>query len=88
MAQNVTAAETSTGVSLHLYLLGLFRLESAQGPIQLPTRKVEALLAYLVLHPEVHAREKLAALLWGDYPDAQARLAPQCSGYSAQADRR
>ena len=36
-------------------------------------RKVESLLAYLVLNPEKHAREKLAALLWGDVPDEQAR---------------
>src|SRR5439155_26592099 len=39
----------------------------------LPTRKVAALLAYLALHPEQHAREKLAALCWGDSSDAQAR---------------
>ena len=37
--------------------------------IRLPMRKVESLLAYLVLNPEKHAREKLAALLWGDVPD-------------------
>jgi DNA-binding SARP family transcriptional activator len=73
MDQNAIAAQASIGVSLRLYLFGRFRLEDAQRPIPLPTRKVEALLAYLALHPEVHAREKLAALLWGDYPDAQAR---------------
>lgn len=41
--------------------------------IPLPTRKVEALLAFLVLYPEEHAREKLASLFWGDFPDMQAR---------------
>src|SRR5205823_1400988 len=30
-------------------------------------------LAYLVLHPNPHAREHLAALFWGDTPDEQAR---------------
>lgn len=56
-----------------LYLLGAFRLESATGAISLPSRKVQSLLAYLVLHREEHAREKLATLLWGDSPDSQAR---------------
>lgn len=60
MARNVIAAQASTGVSLRLYLLGRFRLEGGQGSIPLPTRKVEALLAYLALHPKVHTREKLA----------------------------
>lgn len=63
--------------SIRLYLLGSFRIESFGGEtaqvIRLPRRKVEALLAYLVLHPEAHLREKLAALVWGDFPDAQAR---------------
>jgi len=65
-----------------LYALGSFRLESfAAGahrqdkaqPVALPTRKIESLLAYLALHPEPHAREKLAALIWGDSTDEQAR---------------
>lgn len=43
-------------------------------PVHLPTRKIEALLAFLVLHPEPHAREKLAALFWGEIPDNQARV--------------
>jgi predicted ATPase/DNA-binding SARP family transcriptional activator len=40
--------------------------------VRLPTRKVESLLAYLALHPQPHAREHLAALLWGDGTRAQA----------------
>ncbi len=56
-----------------LYLLGSWRLEAvASGSrrqaesqaISLPTRKVELLLAFLGLHPEQHAREKLAALIF------------------------
>ncbi len=42
-------------------------------PFRLGTRKVEALLAYLALHPGAHAREKLAALCWGEVSDVQAR---------------
>lgn len=56
-----------------LYLFGTFRIERDEQPVRLPTRKVQALLAYLVLHSAAHTREKLAALLWGDSPDEQAR---------------
>lgn len=56
-----------------LYLLGPFRVENENGPVKLTTRKAQLLLAYLALNPQEHTREKLAALLWGDSPDAQAR---------------
>ncbi len=43
-------------------------------PIQLPTRKSGALLAYLGMSRDYAAsREELAALLWGDCSDQQAR---------------
>ena len=58
---------------IRLYLLGSFRLERDSRAINLPTRKVESLLAYLALFPKPHSREHLAALLWGDSTDAQAR---------------
>lgn len=58
---------------LRLYLLGTFRLVRANQEIPLPRRKMQALLAYLVLHPEAHAREKIAALFWGDSGDQAAR---------------
>jgi DNA-binding SARP family transcriptional activator len=39
-----------------------------------PTKKAKALLAYLALRPgQVHERDALAALLWGDTTDANAR---------------
>ena len=60
-------------VPLRVYLLGAFRLEHNGQLRRLPTRKDESLLAYLVLHPESHSREKLAALFWGDTSDEQAR---------------
>ena len=56
-----------------LYLLGALRVERDAQPIRLPTRKVQALLAYLVLHPAAHTREKLAARLWADSSDELAR---------------
>jgi len=58
---------------IRVYLLGRFRIEHETEVIQLSTRKTESLLAFLVLNPENHAREKLAALFWGDSSDTEAR---------------
>lgn len=60
---------------LHLELLGGFsvRFEGGQ-PCPLPTRKAQALLAYLALPAgRFHSREKLTTLLWGDTAEVQAR---------------
>ncbi len=58
-----------------LTLLGGFQAQlGADAPLALPTRKTQALLAYLALPlGQAHPRDKLATLLWGDMPDAQAR---------------
>lgn len=58
---------------LRVYLLGPLRIERDGVAIHLPRRKVEALLAYLLLHPEPQTRDFLATLFWGDSSDAQAR---------------
>ncbi|MGH7303511.1 MAG: AfsR/SARP family transcriptional regulator [Candidatus Rokuibacteriota bacterium] len=60
---------------VNLFVLGGFMVRSASAdPIFLPTRKSQGLLAYLALGPgHVHAREKLATLLWSDSAEAQAR---------------
>ena len=58
---------------LFISLLGEFRIEQDGELISLPTRKAEALLAFLILNPEKHTREKLAAIFWGDSPDSSAR---------------
>jgi DNA-binding SARP family transcriptional activator len=70
-----------------LRLLGTFQASAAGGtPVALPTRKTQALLAYLALPAgRPHTREKLAALLWGDRPDVQAR---QNLRYTLAAARR
>jgi predicted ATPase/DNA-binding SARP family transcriptional activator/tetratricopeptide (TPR) repeat protein len=58
---------------VHMYLLRPFRIEQKGNIVHLPTRKTESLLAYLVLHPSFHSREKLATLFWADSSDASAR---------------
>jgi predicted ATPase/DNA-binding SARP family transcriptional activator len=63
----------STTAQMHMYLLSPFRIERKDHAIHLPTRKTESLLAYLVLHPDSHSREKLATLFWGDSSDTAAR---------------
>lgn len=60
---------------LGIRLLGGFEVRSPTGErLSLPTRKSEALLAYLALTPgRAHARDKLTALLWAETTDRQAR---------------
>ena len=62
-------------MALRLILFGGFRACLGQGQVvALPTRKVQALLAYLASPPgRAHPRDKLASLLWGDSRDAEAR---------------
>jgi DNA-binding SARP family transcriptional activator len=56
-------------------LLGGFQVRLEAGAaIALPTRKAQALLAYLALPPgQAHPRDKLAALLWGGIRQDSAR---------------
>src|SRR5262249_2591303 len=65
----------TSGARLQLKLLGGFeaRLQPRAAPV-LPTRQPQASLAYLAVPlGQSHPREKLATLLWGDMPHAQAR---------------
>ncbi|MDX1377485.1 MAG: BTAD domain-containing putative transcriptional regulator, partial [Anaerolineales bacterium] len=64
---------TSEFSQINIYVLGRVRVERDSKEIQLSTRKTESLLCYLALNPESHAREKLAALFWGDSSDTEAR---------------
>jgi predicted ATPase/DNA-binding SARP family transcriptional activator len=71
--KRIAGAGSTESPGLRLYLLGASRIEHHSLLIHLPTRKAQALLAYLVLHPKEHSREKLAALFWGDSTDQEAR---------------
>lgn len=69
----MSRSQSHAELQIRLQLLGPFRVERAQQVISFPRRKVEALLAYLVLHPQEHTREHLAALFWADSTDESAR---------------
>jgi len=61
-------------VRLDLTLFGGFLARVQGEPLALPTKKTQALLAYLALPVgHAHQRDKLATLLWGGTPDASAR---------------
>jgi DNA-binding SARP family transcriptional activator len=61
--------------SLSVMLLGGFEARLASGAtVSLPRKKAQALLAYLGIRPgQSHPRDKLAALLWGEKSDEEAR---------------
>ena len=69
---------------LTLTLLGGFRAHLDPGaPLAFPTRKAQALLAYLAMPPGVaHPRDKLASLLWGNTIDTTARTSLRQTLYS------
>src|SRR5262245_17582155 len=60
---------------LRLTLLGGFRSRlDSDEPLAISVKKSQALLAYLAMPlGQVHPRDKLAALLWGDMREPQAR---------------
>jgi TolB-like protein/Tfp pilus assembly protein PilF len=61
---------------LALRCLGGFEARVACGsPVDFPTRRAKALLAYLARHPGQRApRDRLGALLWGSCGDERARI--------------
>src|SRR5262249_55782960 len=57
-----------------LSLLGTFALTGPDGPVDVPSKKLAGLLAYLALtEPAPQPRDKLVTLLWGSHFEAQAR---------------
>ncbi|MEV6030686.1 BTAD domain-containing putative transcriptional regulator [Nonomuraea sp. NPDC052116] len=61
------------GESLTLLLLGPPELAVAGRPVDIRAAKTRALLCYLAATPGPRPRSELAALLWGERPDANAR---------------
>ena len=61
-------------LSFKIALFGRVQLIGPDGLIELTSKKLTALLAYLILkHPTPHAREKLLTLLWGRQFETQGR---------------
>jgi len=58
---------------LEVRLLGQFTVQLAGVPVELTARPAQSLLAYLLLNPVAHRRERLAGLLWPDSSEANAR---------------
>jgi DNA-binding SARP family transcriptional activator len=60
---------------LHLQFLGAYRLTYGDVPVTtVNTDRLQSLLAYLVLHRgAAQTRRQIAALIWPDSPEAQAR---------------
>jgi class 3 adenylate cyclase/DNA-binding SARP family transcriptional activator len=64
----------ATSSRFRLSLLGRFELIGPGGRVELPSKKLAGLLAYLACTaPQPQPREKLMALLWGSHFDAQAK---------------
>lgn len=59
--------------SIRIAVLGGFDLSVSGRTVEVPGRKTRALLAYLAAVPGLHHRDKLAALLWGDMGNREAR---------------
>src|SRR5437868_7253001 len=63
-------------MTLDLTLLGGFeaRVTETDALLRLPTRKCEAALAYICMHPrQAVRRDLLISLLWADVPRSQGR---------------
>jgi DNA-binding SARP family transcriptional activator len=65
---------TESGPAFRLSLLGCFELSGPNGPVDVTSKKLAALLAFLACTaPQAHSRDQLMTLLWGSHFDAQAR---------------
>ncbi|NJM40211.1 MAG: hypothetical protein HC853_05330 [Anaerolineae bacterium] len=69
-------ADEAIGMVAHLSLrfFGGFEASLNDAPLAFATDKARALLAYLAIESnQAHTRSSLAALLWADYPEENAR---------------
>ena len=76
MAAGVEAGvESSSSSPLSLRLLGPLTVLRGEAPVPLPaSRKLRALIAYLVLAPHAPTREQLSELLWPLPDDPRGEL--------------
>src|SRR6516165_3988020 len=70
----MVARPVSPSPRFKLALLGNFELTGPDGVVDLPSKKLAALLAYLACTaPRPQPREKLSSLLWGSHFEEQAK---------------
>jgi adenylate cyclase len=68
------AMDDEPALNFKIALFGRVQFNGPEGKIELTSKKLAALLAYLCLtHPTPHTREKLLTLLWGRQFDTQGR---------------
>ena len=68
------AHEPSEPESLRVQLFGALRVEFAGTPLRLPAApSARSVLAWLLAHPGLHARARVAAQFWPDVVDRAAR---------------
>lgn len=68
-------ADLTSGVQIHVGLLGRMSISRAGRPLTLPaSRKLRALIAYLALAPHALTRERLCELLWDIPNDPRGEL--------------
>ena len=66
--------DTVAKAGFRISVLGPFALAGPGGPVDLNSKKLAALLAFLACTaPSRHSRDKLMTLLWGSHFEAQAR---------------
>ncbi len=66
-------------MQIKIELFGSVRLYKNEKPVNISRKKTKSLLAYLLLNPKRHARERLIAMFWGDSSETDARRALRVS---------
>ena len=74
-SRRVKSVRDSVDPGLRVALLGAARVEVAGRPVSLATRKTVALLAYLLIEPGPHPRQRLSGLFWPDSDPQRGRAA-------------
>lgn len=67
------ASPVLSGLVLHVHMLGAADIRTAKGTLALNDQKARALIFYLAATGHPHTRDHLAALLWSESSDTNAR---------------
>jgi len=73
-AADESASPSNAEWILQIQTLGRFAVTGSNGPVEIGSKKLRALVGYLAAtHPVPQSRETLMTLLWGSHFDKQAR---------------